>query len=345
MSGQSEEKTEEGSQRKHEKEREKGNVLQARDAIAALITVALLGTVLVSFALLALAPVRMFEDSFEELGNIRQHRLFSLFLELVRDASIVFLSLSAFAVLLNALFNMMVRGYLVFSSDPLQPKFDRLNPVSKVVQLFQKRNLIEFSVNFVKLAAWLLILAYFVHSSLPDIAAMLHKDLVGTAKTLILLSIKLAVIAMAFLLVFLLVDLKLQQFLFKEDMKMTKTDVKREQKDDSGSPEITQARKALMQELLEGPSPLDQTTFIAKSKNGYVGIHYEHGVTLQPSVTMSGTLPRGRRLLIQAKASGVPVIDEPALVQAVSGKVKIGQEISSPDAVEPFARAFVTAFS
>ena len=123
----------------------------------------------------------------------------------------------------------------VFSFDPVKPNFEHINPASGLKRIFSVRNAVEFaksalkvlilgSVFFLVLRAWLQPMFHAANCGEHCLVPLLFSALVP-----ILVVAALAFIAIGFF------DVRLQRWLFLRDMRMTKTEHKRERNKGDGA--------------------------------------------------------------------------------------------------------------
>jgi type III secretion protein U len=112
------------------------------------------------------------------------------------------------------------------------------------------------------------------------------------------------------------VDYKLQHWLFIRDKRMSDEDIKKENKEQNGNPEIKQKQKEFSRELLEGtlPGKNKPDVVLANPTHYSVALSYRErrGV---PIVLAKGEDEKAFLIRRWAEANGVPVIEQPALAR------------------------------
>lgn len=341
MSDESEEKTEDASQRKLSKEREKGKTIRAIDAVAAIAVAIVLAYSALSIVRLSGQIGGLFDTVMDSLGDpdaaamTRTMSLFSLFVWQV------FVTFMGIAAAVATIVTVVVQGGMVFSTDPVMPKFERIDPVSTFMSLFKLRALSELGFALLRLALWTVIVVLALQYLTRDILAMIQLDLAGMIRFSLKFLGVVVVLAAIFLMLVAVTDLLLQKFLFADDMKMTKTDVKRERRDSQGDPMLTGLRKSTMRNMIENPVGLAHSTFVAVGPEGAVGIHYIHGQTPAPVLTLRVTGSAVRPLCTQARAQGIILVDGADLVRVLSRGIGIGEKLQDSAAVQPFTNAYL----
>ena len=124
------------------------------------------------------------------------------------------------------------------TSKPLQPKFSKLNPISGFKRIFSANALIELLKSIAKIG----IICYVVYSYMKDKIAgvfllydmSLNQAISLVGETAIDVGIRISAVYM----VIAFLDYAYQKHKFKEDMRMTKQEVKDEYKNQEGDPQV-----------------------------------------------------------------------------------------------------------
>lgn len=132
----------------------------------------------------------------------------------------------------------------VFSFESVKPKFENINPAAGLKRIFAMRNVMEFVKSLMKVlllgSVLFLVLRYWLQ-------AMFHAPSCGEScvipLTIAALKPILAVAALTFIVIG-ISDIALQRWLYLREMRMTKTEQKRERKDLEGDPLILEPGNA-----------------------------------------------------------------------------------------------------
>jgi flagellar biosynthetic protein FlhB len=217
-----------------------------------------------------------------------------------------------------------------FSTQALVPDFGRLNPVAGLGRIFSSRGLIELGkalARFVVVAAVaVVVLMKQFHSfaSLsvePTRVGVTHAlSLAGTA--LIALGGALAVIA--------LVDVPLALWQYYKGLRMTRQELRDENKETEGSPETRSrvrrvqqqlARRRMMQQVPKADVVVTNPTHYA------VALRYEEQRHRAPVVVAKGADLIALTIRRLAQEHGVPIVEAPPLARALHGSCELGDEI------------------
>jgi flagellar biosynthetic protein FlhB len=242
------------------------------------------------------------------------------------------LALSPFLlmVLIAALASpMLLRGWL-FSTKALAPKFNRLNPFSGIKRMFSSQGLIELVKSLAKVgllggvAAWLIwdnVGAIFSLSLEAPADAIKHMgDIIG--KVFLLVSGTMIFIV--------LIDLPYQIWSHFKKLRMSKEELRRENKEQEGDPHLKArirqqqrevARRRMMSEIPSADVVVTNPTHYA------VALKYSEGKMRAPRVVAKGADAVAARIRELAAEHKVPLLEAPPLARALFRHTDIGDEI------------------
>ncbi|WP_103258068.1 EscU/YscU/HrcU family type III secretion system export apparatus switch protein [Tabrizicola aquatica] len=339
----SEEKTEKATSQKLRKERERGRALTAADTVAAVVVAAVILAIVMMVQRTASEFSLLFDTAFEAGGKPDIDRLrdvWTIFGRVVSTSALILLGLAS---VVGILANIVIKKGFVFSAENIAPNFDRLNPATNLQNMFAKRALIEFLASSLRFFAWLAAAGFLIVSYTPALIVTFSLDLSTTLHLFILVFGSFLLLAAVFMALTSAIDLPVQRYLFDDDMRMTKTELRREQKDSFGDPKLVAERKRLTRAGLNNPVGIRMTSFVAIGDQGAVGIHYIHGKTDVPYLTVRADRSGVARLKAMAKGMGIPVVKNRDLVRLLATGVDVGDDLVGTELVEPFTDAYVAS--
>jgi flagellar biosynthetic protein FlhB len=328
--GGSGEKSEEASPQRLKQARDKGQVAKSQDAIAGL----------------------MFLSTFVVLGATMQDTLINLqeyirgvfavateidpsipnAVNLARDSWRVILMQSlpvlTVAVIMALISNYMQVGFL-FTTEPLKPELNKINPINGFKQMFSKKKIVELLKQLIKFS----IIAYLCYDSVHDRARdvvmlqrmPLHHAITVAGDILYRMTIKVA----AVFLIIAMADFFYQRWQFKKDNMMSKYDVKQEYKQSEGDPEMKHQRKALAEELIMHGSQENvrhADAVITNPAHIAVAIKYDGEKGGAPTVVAKGMRKNAEKIKDIARQFNVPILRNVPLAQALN-KLDLGEEV------------------
>ncbi len=328
--GSSEEKALPASAKKLTEERKKGKIAKGPDLLVAITTGALIGYILLAAGRIATRLQDLMAAAARSLEMDFNHGARMLLAEMQSTLIECGLSGLLIAVVAAILGSMLINKGFLFSLEPVMPKLDKLNPVSGIKNLFKVNNLVEFAKSVVKAVMFGAALAGVARSALPPllelpvcgprcVPAMLHSMLMP-----------LFLLAMVFYLASGVVDLLVQKWLFMRDMRMTKTEAKRENKDTNGNPQVKGQQKRLRQESAGDGFRVGfaQATLMVCATQVVVGLRYVQGETPLPQVVCRAKGDKAPPMVAAARAQGLPVIWNASLAADLAAGVKVGKVIT-----------------
>jgi len=329
MSGNSasEERALPASQRKLREARRKGQVSHSQDFVnAAVVIVAAIclwtqwdGIAQRLERMLSL-PATLEKERFSDAA-------LQMSLQLAGDSAAILLPIAGLVILGVIIANVLIKKGVAVSTDPIVPRMDRLNPASGLKQLFSLRSIVNLAKSLLKLLLLLAGLSLIILFGLDGVLsapACGVACVVGVGGNLIK---QLMAAAVGLFLVVGLIDIGLQHWLFLRDMRMTRSEMKRELKDTEGDPLIRRQRRRRRQEVFAGSTRLgaeQATFFIANPGSLAIGLRYVRGETPVPVVVCKESGADADRMLLLARNKGLPVETDPALVDRVAPRLQVG---------------------
>lgn len=216
------------------------------------------------------------------------------------------------------------------TSKPLQPKLSKLNPLNGVKKIFSAQSLVEL----VKSVAKILLIALVTYSyikkksgllyALYDMSMMQAVNLIG--ETVIELGIRISAIYM----IIAGADFMYQKYKFKNDMKMTKQEVKEEYKNAEGDPEIKGKIKARMREASQRRmmQAIPKADVVITNPTHYaVAIRYDTEVAPAPIVVAKGSDYLAQKIKQIARENNVEIVEDKPLARMLFANVDVDKQI------------------
>jgi type III secretion protein U len=340
----SEQKSLPASEKKLRDARRKGQVSHSKDLVAGVTLLATIGYVLLFW--------HRIEDEVQWLVDIIASvadRPFADVAELAITLAVKVLLIAIAPLVAVIMAASVVAGIVatlgpVFSFEPIKPQFDRIDPASGLKRVFATRNIVEFGKSLAKLAIITTAFAVVLRGS---IGALFEAPACGTSclGPMVVETLRpLALTAVACFLVVGLFDLLVQRRLFLHEMRMTRTEQKRERKDLEGDPLLRGARKRIHRQFASATSRigLRHAVVIVFSDDEATGLRYVPGQTPIPLVVCKGRGGVGAQIVRDARQRGIPVIANPALAAELVTRHAAGDGVK-PDLFTRVAEALVAA--
>ncbi|WP_417604479.1 flagellar biosynthesis protein FlhB [Oceanimonas baumannii] len=333
MAGQnsSQDKSEQPTEQRKRKARREGQVARSKDLNT--VVLLFLGGLVLWWQTTALGAFfrRLFTLAME-LPAVATHEPAHMLelLELALMATLwallpVFLTLSVLLMLSG-----LVPGGLLFSWDSLQPKLSRLDPLSGLKRMFSRQTLVELLKSMLKVTLLGGTLAVLLYSQWERLVFLGRMPLVtGFGQGLGLLV--LAVLALcAALAVIALLDVPFQKWSMNQKLKMTRQEVKDEQKNTEGRPEIKQRIRQIQFQMATGRIEQrvpDADVVIVNPTHYAVALKYDPERAEAPFVIAKGTDALAARIRELARLHDLDIISLPPLTRALYHSTRVDQQV------------------
>nr|WP_314576600.1 EscU/YscU/HrcU family type III secretion system export apparatus switch protein [uncultured Pseudomonas sp.] len=330
MSDSNEEKSQPATDKKLQDARNKGQVAKSQDLVSGMVILFCTLCIWMLFAR-AQAEVQALLDMVALIYLEPFHSVWPRVLDAAQRLVLgITLPLVAVTVSVVILTNMVTMRGVIFSVEPIKPDVKRINPAEGFKRIFSLRSLVELLKGVVKLS--LLTCAFFVVGRMA-LQALMESSRCGAACIEPTLYRVLEPITLTVLAAFLLVggvDVVMQRWLFGRDMKMTRSEQKRERKDADGDPLIKRERRRQQREMqaLGTKLGLSWASIVIGNTNGWVvGIRYVRGETPVPVVVARAEPADALGMLVQAATLGIAHSSDAELAASIAKRARLGEPV------------------
>ncbi len=220
----------------------------------------------------------------------------------------------------------------VFSSKRLEFKPDRLNPVAGLGRMFGKEVIVN-ALRSILVAVGLLIVAIgSVYSDLPRLINLPYNTPQGIVDEAGHIFVTLLGAATFLVVCLALLDQIMTRMQYEKRIMMTRDEVKRENKDEEGDPQIKMRRRRMHRDMMQGAIQKvvpEAAAVIANPTHVAIAIRYKQGIDKAPIVVAKGVDAVALRIRSIASAHDVPVIENRPLARAMLKAARLGQPIPS----------------
>ena len=326
-------KTEKATPKRRRDERKKGNVLMSKDATA---VATLFGTI-ASFLLFSSFAVEQLNNfwalCFSYIGTGYVGMIPHISKSFLQQILLTFLSVAAPFLLVTAILAISVTFYqtkLLFATESLRPKFDRLNPLQGFQRLFSLRSIVEAIKGILKITVLLILMYLYFLDVMQDFSTFLDMELSQSCSILfddiIALLIRIA-IAFAVLAFF---DYLYQWWEYERQLRMSKQEIKEEYKQTEGDPQVKgkikqiqrqRAQQRMMQQVPEADVVIRNPTHFA------VALRYDDKRDNAPVVLAKGMDELALRIVKVAEENKVAVVENVPLARSLYASTDLNREI------------------
>ncbi len=326
------ERTEQATPRRRQEAREKGNVAKSREIPSVFV-------LLISLLVFHFTGQWMLREFFGfmrfffghasefTLSQLGTQRLFFMVMRFVVTVLFPILVGVVSAALLG---NFLQIGFL-WTSEPLMPKFDRLDPIKGFKRLFSIQAFAELMRSILKI----LIVGYVAYltvkhrySQLPGLVVISVADILKFSLTV---SFDILYRTCWVLVILAILDYGFQRWQYEKDLRMSKQEVKDEFKQREGDPLIKArirkmqreiARRRMMEAVPKADVVITNPTHLA------VALRYKREEKMRaPKVVAKGAGFLADKIREMARKHSVPLVENKPLAQTLYKGVEIGEEI------------------
>lgn len=309
--------------------RRKGQVATSREFIGAAGSAAALGYVALRGPWLVEAARGVADAAAAQSALPWQQALPALLSRVASVAAGFVLPLLGLIVLCVLAASVVSNGGVVFSVDPLLPKLERINPVAGFGRIASVRNAvngIKTVLKFIVVGVAVLLLRSAARplAELPACGLGCVPGLTGALFGPLLLT------AIMLFLVLGTIDLRLQRFLFRREMRMTLTERKRERQEAEGNPLIKSARRQERHAALRSHvrSGVRNATFVIRAEGIALGLRYSPPDVLVPVLVARARGEAAAALLEEASLANLPTVLNPEVATLLSARMQVGGPLS-----------------
>ncbi|SEN58246.1 flagellar biosynthetic protein FlhB [Amphibacillus marinus] len=326
------EKTEKATPKKREDTRKKGQVAKSQD----LNTAILLFLMFLTF--IAIGPfwkermTNLFSRTFSEFifTNVTQGSIHLVFIEVVNYMAITIAPVLVVAVIAGISATFLQIGFL-FTTEPLQFKLDKLNPISGAKKIFSIRAIVELVKSLLKIA----IIGTVTFSVLwlnKDEMMMLAQGNIDSALSFFgRTATQMGIYASIAILILGILDYGYQRFDYEKNIRMSKNDIKDEHKNIEGDPLIKskikeKQRQMAMRRMMSDVPQAD--VVITNPTHFAIAIKYDETKADAPYVVAKGVDYVALKIRQIATNHDVMLVENRPLARALYAEAEIGQAIN-----------------
>ncbi|RRW88795.1 flagellar type III secretion system protein FlhB [Pandoraea apista] len=323
-------KTEKATAQKLRSAREQGQVARSRELATAL------GVLLALKVLVLLMPTWLNEfralfalDFADVTGNGSIENVWSIAL----PASLLLMMKMItpfFVVPVFVAAGSLFPGGWLFSTANLKPKSSRMNPATNLGRLISRQHYSSFAISVLKACTIIGALAYVSYSSIDAFLQLQRLSLTEALMRGCSLTIDSALALAGVILVFAMIDVPFQHFVFMRGQRMSKQQVKDEHKNSEGRPEvrsrIRQLQRQAAQRTLARTVPRADVVIVNPTHYA-VALKYDRQRAEVPFVVAKGLDEMALAIRRIAQESGVEVLLLPPLARAIYHTSQVNQQI------------------
>ncbi|PQM61342.1 MAG: flagellar biosynthesis protein FlhB [Rhodobacteraceae bacterium] len=336
----SQEKTEEPSQRKLEQAKEDGKVLTSKEMyVFTTLSMAFLFMIVISLFMkpFVVEWSNLFNfdqrslDQFTSIKRLQISNLYDSYLFILKITLIVGLPL-----FLTVCITQTAVGGINFSTKALAFKGSKLDPIKGIKKIFSIKGLVELGKAILKIILLFGISIYLINLMLPSLLNIPNGSLANAIEQMKYAFPKLLGGLLIALLIIAAIDYFWQSYTHKKELMMSRQDQKDEYKQTEGSPEVkakirrmqmeTAANSTKQREAVKDVS--EATAVITNPTHFAVALKYTVGEPGAPKVLAMGRGKIAEEIIKKASDHNLTIFQSPLLARALYYTSEIGIEIS-----------------
>ena len=341
-------KTEEPTGKRLSDARNKGQVPNSREVGTALLFLSATGLFL--FQGQALWSALQDKMRFFLSGALSTELTAQGVVEVIRETiQGAFLDLTVFFIVfvIMAFFGAFIQHGFVLSWEPVIPKLSKINPINGFKRLFSVKSLIELLKSILKMTVIGLTVYWALKDSSETILGLTATDIDSVVNAMaadalyVMWLVSLAFLVMAFL------DFVYQKFDHMKNLRMTKQEVKDEQKQMEGDPlvkgRIRQIQREVAQRRMMDEVPKADVVITNPTRFAAVLI-YRQGEMMAPKLVAKGRGRTAARIREIARENRVPLVENPPLARTLFKEMDLGQYVP-PELFKAVAEVLAYVYS
>jgi flagellar biosynthetic protein FlhB len=232
-------------------------------------------------------------------------------------------------VAVSAIIGMAAQGGLVITGDPLKPKWERISPKAGFKRLFSMQSVFDTAKAVARLGVLAILAGTTLFAAGRD--HLLANGLDLRTSTGLLIDQTLLLLRLAALIgsVIGLADYAFQRWQSMKKLKMSKQEVRQEQKSSEGDPSLKGRRRQAHAKITRNQmlSAVPNAAVVIVNPTHYsVALEY-HNDGGTPIVVAKGTDELAFRIRERARLAKVPIVESPPLTRALHASTEVGTPI------------------
>ena len=326
------ERTEKATSKKRLEARRKGQVAQSREVSSVMILITALGVFYFAGSWIFWNLSGIISTVYQNIEVLRftsvnNAHTFSIeyFYQFVR----VLLPVLVPVAVMGFVANVIQVGFVV-STEAMALKLNKLNPVAGMKRFVSLKSMVELGKSIIKVLFIGGIAYLLVKSEIQEFPLLIHQEVGQILVFIARVALKVCFFVCLALMILAAIDYIYQRWQYEQDLKMTKQEVKDEQKQTYGDPKIKArirgvqmeiARRRMMAAVPEADVVITNPTRLA------IALKFDAHEMIAPLLLAKGSGHIAERIREIAREHRIPIVEEKPLAQALYKMVEIGDYI------------------
>ncbi len=327
-------KTEEPTAKKIEDSRKEGSVAKSKEVSNAVTLLAFFLSLDIFIPFVSKRMVDMFEIFWRDMDTLSRGDLSSVAMWQVMFDTVIYIVITVLPFLLIALvvgfFSERLQIKWMITTKPLQPKLSKLNPISGFKRMFSKESLFNLLMSILKIVVFGAVSVSVVKDNLGAFITVYELEIYDSLGIMFDIIMDLGIKISMVYLVFGAADLFFQKWKHKKELRMSKTEVKDEFKNQEGDPKVKGQQKQRMQQAARRRmmnSIPEADVVITNPTHFAVALKYDNTMNMAPVVVAKGADYLAMKIKDIARENDVSIVENKPLARMLYANVEVGNEI------------------
>jgi len=326
-------KTEIATKKRRDKQREEGNVAKGQEIPKVMS--------LLSGLLVLRAMIGFYHDQFTEIYRwtfleainfqVDKPMAYALFTWGIQKMAILVVP---FMIIIATVAFLTVRLQVgsLWTGKTLKPKFGKIfNVMSGIKKLMLSPDaLLKLGKSLLQAMAVAIAPYIVIRQELPNLLPLFHSNVQGIIAFILTVGYKMVSYALIPMFIIAVADLVYERWNYEEQIKMTKDEIKDEQKQAEGDPKIKHQQRQKMMEVMASRmfQDIPKADVVITNPTHYaVALQYDPIKAPAPLVLAKGVNKVAERIKEVARENSIPIEENRPLAQALYKQVEIGETI------------------
>lgn len=321
-------KTEEPSTRRIEEFRRKGEVASSRELTNVLVLSASIATLMLSLTFIyeQFSEFMTWLYALDHSVAYTEKSLNTITRKTIATALKCAAPVCLVAVTTGIIANVAQVGFL-FSTEVLEFKPERIDPIKGAQKLFSMKSLIEALKGILKFVFIMAIVYFSIKDDLHSYKGYFHVELIEGFMHSRWMIFKLSMSIIVGLTIIAAGDFTYQKLSYRKKLMMTKEEAKKESKEQDGNPEIKQRIRTLQREAAQKRMMQDVPTadvIVTNPTHISIAIKYDKDTMISPEVIAKGADNIALKIREIAKENDIPIVENVPLARSMYKTVELG---------------------
>ena len=249
------------------------------------------------------------------------------------------------APFIGASLSLISQRAVVYSPKKVIPKFSRISPIENAKKKYGPSGLFEFSKSLLKLIIICTIFFIILSGKIDSFISLIVKSPVFIASALLKYVVLFLSVILLYSFAVAAIDMPWVNYQHKKKLRMTREELKKENKENEGNPEVKQKRSEKAKSIAENRMLVEvpkSHVVLVNPTHFAVALRWDRHEEQAPVCVAKGTDEIAARIRERAAESNVPIRRDPSTARAIYATVDVGAEVK-PEHYKAVAAAIVFA--